>query len=278
MKLAVSNIAWPAEEETAVAAAMGSLGVAQVEIAPTKVFADPLVVPEEALHRYQQSWADHGIAIVAFQSMLFGRPDLTIFDDPVVRTATLDHLSAFLKLAGRFGAPSLVFGSPKNRIVPPWMSETEALDIAIGFFRELGQRAAEVGTCLVIEPNPVAYGCNFVTTAEQGIDLVDAVDHPGFRLHLDVAGMTLAGDDLGASVLAAGDRLRHVHISAPQLGRIETEAVDHGAAAAALVETGYDATVSIEMRPGEIGTAVARVTDAVSVARRFYPVGTASGQ
>lgn len=270
MKLAVSNIAWPAEEEEAVIGALRTLRVGQVELAPTKVFPDPLNVSDEELHRYQQTWADHGIEVVAFQSMLFGRPDLTVFNGADTRRATLEHLTGFLRLARRFGAETLVFGSPKNRVVPAEMPSTQAMDIAVEFFRELGQRAAELGTCLVLEPNPSAYGCNFVTTAAEGIALVDAVDNSGFQLHLDVAGMTLAGDDVRASIRNAGTRLRHFHISAPQLGAIEDEVVDHAAAADALEASGYDATVSIEMRPGPDGGAVDRVSNAVTVARRYY--------
>ncbi|MDM4762966.1 sugar phosphate isomerase/epimerase family protein [Galbitalea sp. SE-J8] len=270
MRLAVSNIAWPREEEPAIADRMAALGVDRVEIAPTKSFDDPLDVTEAELDAYRRFWGDRGIAIAAFQSMLFGRPDLTLFDDADTRARTTAHMARFIELAGRLGVGRLVFGSPKNRIVPPGMSPAVARDIAVDVFTAWGELAVAAGTVLCIEPNPTAYDCNFVVDARAGIDLVAAVDHPGFGLHLDAAGMTLAGDDPYGSVVDAAGWLRHFHASAPMLGPVVRGEVDHAAASRALSEIGYDGIVSIEMRPGDDNAA--RVAEAVAVVRDAYPV------
>jgi sugar phosphate isomerase/epimerase len=269
MTLAVSNIAWPADEESDVAAALADVGVSAVEIAPTKVFPDPLNVSDAEIERYLSSWSRRGISVVAFQSMLFGRLDLTIFDDAGTRKLTYERMRGFIQLAGRMGAGVLVFGSPKNRKVPPGMGEDEALDIATEFFSALGGEALENGTVLCIEPNPEAYDCNFVTTSSQGAQLVARVDSLGFGLHLDVAGMTLAHEDV-AEAIRAQPHIRHFHVSAPQLGELEETQVDHAAAASALERIRYAGHLSIEMRPGEPGESTARVRRAVALARRYY--------
>lgn len=269
MALAVSNIAWEADEEPAVAVELGRLGIRAVEIAPTKVFADPLDVSDADVAAYQGFWADHGAGVVAFQSMLFGHPELTVFDDAETRAATWAHLVRFLDLAQRLGAGVLVFGSPRNRKVPASMTTGEAVDIAVAFFGGLGREAAERGVRLCIEPNPPAYDCNFVTTAAEGAALVAAVGSPGFGLHLDAGGMTLAGDDVHAAITAAPG-LQHFHVSAPQLGEPEENVVDHASAARALEEVGYSHHVSIEMRSVPGGGTVARVRRAVELARRNY--------
>lgn len=270
MRLAVSNIAWPADEEADVAAGLREAKIDAVELAPTKIFTDPLATSAGERADYLAFWADHGIDVVAFQSMLFGRLDLTLFDDPSVTASTVDYLSRFIELAGQLGAGVLVFGSPKNRRVPEGMTPDEATAIAVEVFGKLGDVASDNGTLFCIEPNPVAYDCNFVTDAASGLELVRAVDRPGFGLHLDAAGMTLAGDDIGASIRAAGPLLRHFHASAPYLGALETEAVDHAAAAAALRDIDYSGIVSIEMRPGEPGEGTDRAVAAVELARTFY--------
>ncbi|MEF2978700.1 sugar phosphate isomerase/epimerase family protein [Subtercola sp. YIM 133946] len=269
MTLAVSNIAWPADEEAAVAQALADLSVSAVEIAPTKVFADPLAASDEQVADYLSFWADHGVSVVAFQSMLFGRPELTVFDDSDVRRATQNHLAGFIDLAARMGASVLVFGSPKNRRVPPGMSDAEADDIAADFFGLLGEIAAASGTQLLLEPNPTAYDCNYVYTAQQGSALVARVANQGFGLHLDVAGMTLAGDD-SYTAITGNPHISHFHVSAPQLGEIEETEVDHDRAARALAAIDYRNVVSIEMRPGAPGEAADRVRRAVGVARRHY--------
>lgn len=269
MTLVVSNIAWPADEEPDVAVALADLGISAVEIAPTKVFPDPLGASHGEIERYLSSWERHGISVVAFQSMLFGRPELTIFDDPSTRRLTYERLRGFIELAGRMRAGVLVFGSPKNRIVPTGMGEEEALDIATEFFSALGDDAFDNGTVLCIEPNPEAYDCNFVTTSSQGAELVARVNSLGFGLHLDVAAMTLAYENVAEAITAQPD-IRHFHASAPQLGELEETEVDHAAAAWALRRIRYAGHVSIEMRPGDPGESVARVSRAVALARRYY--------
>ncbi|MFK4115533.1 sugar phosphate isomerase/epimerase family protein [Microbacterium sp. NPDC006705] len=266
--LAVSNIAWDASEEADVAAALQRAGVRSVEIAPTKVFADPTDVSDNAIATYRAFWADHGISVVAFQSMLFGYPDLSIFGDDTVARQTMDRLSAFIDLAGRMGAGRLVFGSPRNRRRPEGVADDVVWRRAIDFFASVGERAESAGVVFCIEPNPPQYGCDFVTTAAEGEQLVRDTATAGFGLHLDVAGMTLAGDTPAEAIRSARDVLCHYHVSAPELGPIEEDVVDHVSAFRALGEIGYDGHVSIEMRSGAVGEGVSRVVAAVAVARR----------
>jgi len=208
--------------------------------------------------------------VVAFQSMLFGREDLVLFGADDVRRATLGRLRGFIELAGRMGAGVLVFGSPRNRRVPDDMPAATAWGIAVPFFRELGRIADGNGVRFCIEPNPPRYACNFVTTSGEGVALVDEVAHPGFGLHLDVAGMTLAGENVGEAILAAGTRIRHFHVSAPDLGEISGEGIDHASAASALAAIGYESVISIEMRPGAPGEGVTRASRAIEFARSAY--------
>lgn len=270
LPLAISNIAWLAVDEPAVADALQALKVRYVEIAPTKVFEDPTTTSPTERQDYVRFWADHNISLVAFQSMLFGRGDLQLFGNDAVRAETIDLLSRFIELAGAIEVGKLVFGSPKNRIVPSGMGATEANDIAIDFFRTLGQVAVDNNTMFCIEPNPSIYDCNFVTNAASGLELVKTVDHPGFKLHLDAAGMTLEGDPIARSIIAAGRYLAHFHASAPHLAALEDSVVDHRAAARALYGTRYDGFVSVEMRPGAAGTGPTNVAQAIRVARTQY--------
>lgn len=270
MRLAVSNIAWQPDEDAQVIHRLGQLGVDAIEVAPTRMFPDPTAVPAAEAARSARSLQDDGLEVVAFQSMLFGRPDLTVFDSAATRSSTREYLARFIELAGAMSASRLVFGSPKNRVVPAEMGASEAFDIAVQFFGDLAVIAEANATVICIEPNPPAYGCNFVMTADQGARLVSAVDGPGFGLHLDAAGMTLAGDDPGTSIRAYGHLLRHFHASAPGLGDLEDTLVDHHAAAHALRSVGYDDIVSIEMRSQQAGTNADRVATAVRLAQRYY--------
>jgi len=270
MKLTVSSIAWTNEEEKDVAELLQKLGVKYVEVAPTKLWDDPTKASDQDIKDYKAFWQSYGIEIVAFQSMLFTRADLKIFEDEENRQKTLTYLKDFTVLAGKMGAQVMVFGSPKNRQKGD-MAIDEANRIAAEFFGEIGATASQNDVYFCIEPNPTAYACDFVTTAREGIDFVKSVDSDGFGLHLDIAGMTLAGDDVVASIKEAAPLLRHFHISSPMLEQVEDrEDVHHRDAAEALKSIGYDRFVSIEMRPAVVGENVARVEKAVRFAQDVY--------
>lgn len=270
MKLAISNIAWTNEEEADVAAKLQELGVRYIEIAPTKIWSDPTKVTIEQINEYIEWWKKYDIEIVAFQSMLFARPDLKMFESSELRDETRQYLADFLRLAGDMGASRLVFGSPKNR-QRGGMSTEEADNIANRFFSEIGDVAKQYNTMLCIEPNAPQYNCDYITTADEGARLVRTINSEGIGLHLDTACMALAGDDISKSIQDNGDILKHFHISAPMLDRVyDRDDVDYRAAADALKRIDYSGVVSIEMRPGEQGENVKRVEDAVSFVRNIF--------
>lgn len=272
MKLAVSSIAWTNDEDVEVAKLLRQLGVKYIELAPTKRWQDPTMAPAAEIAEHIAFWKSYDIEIVAFQSMLFPRPDLKIFESADNRAETAAYLSDFIKLAHTMGAQVMVFGSPKNR-QRGTMPDKQANEIAGEFFGKLGDAAKAEGVYFCIEPNPTDYACDFVTNAKQGIELVGAVHNEGFGLHLDIAGMTLAGDDITQAITYGAPVLRHFHISSPFLEQVEAgTAVKHDEAAAALRSIGYDRFVSIEMKPGEVGQNADRVRKAVEFAQKAYGV------
>lgn len=271
-ELAVSNIAWTNSEEHEVAKKLQELGVKRVEIAPTKRWEDPTKATPEEIREYIEWWAQFDIEVTAFQSMLFARPDLKIFENESLRDETKQYLADFLRLAGDMGAKRLVFGSPKNR-QRGGLSEMEADVVAIDFFAELGDVAAQHNTMLCIEPNAPQYNCDYITTAAEGAALVRQIGSRGIGLHLDTACMALAGDDLEESIRANADILEHFHVSAPMLDRVyDRDDVNYSAAAQALRDINYNKVISIEMRPGEEGENVARVEEAVRFVQSHFPV------
>ncbi|HZN91421.1 MAG TPA: TIM barrel protein [Myxococcales bacterium] len=250
MKLTASNIAWKPEEDEAAAAALREAGAQGVEIAPTAAWPRPLEATARQVGDYRRWWEDRGLKISSMQALMFGRPELKVFGDEATRKAAFDYLAGMIRLGGALGAGALVFGSPKNRAVGE-MERPRADEIAAAFFRGLGAVAVEQGTVLCIEPNPPAYGCDFVTTAAEGLALVRRADSPGFRLHLDAGGMTLTGEPRSPEAFG---QAAHFHASEPDLAPVGSGGTDHPAFARALREAGYRGWISIEMRAtGERG-------------------------
>jgi sugar phosphate isomerase/epimerase len=248
-------------------------GVEGVELALTKIWPEPLAAPESEVRAYRDVWEKRGMRIAALQALLFGKPHLTLFDSESVRRQMLDYLAGIIERAAWLGVTALVFGSPKNRRRGE-RSHREARAIAVPFFRELGRIAHQHGVSFCIEPNPKDYGCDFVTTIAEGIELVDAVAEEGFCLHLDTGGIALAGDAPEVSLATAGQRFRHFHISEPFLVEVGSGVAPHGECAEALRAVEYSGWVSIEMSepktPGSWREAIER---ALAFVRTIYAVG-----
>ncbi|MBL0278473.1 MAG: sugar phosphate isomerase/epimerase [Anaeromyxobacter sp.] len=257
MRLAVSSIAWKPEDDEAIGGALRAAGADGVELAPTAWWSDPLIVERPERRRVGGVWRAAGFQVPAIQSLLYGFPELQLFDDQT-RPELVRRLVGMLDVAVDLGAGILVFGSPKNRLRNA-MGLGRAQDIARGVFAEVGSEAQRRGVCFCIEPNPPAYGCDFIQTAREGGALVESVGSPGFGLHLDTAGALLAGCRPEADARDFAPLIRHVHLSAPGLAAVDDRSpVDYAAVLRALRLAGYAGWISIEMRSE--ATLEARVT------------------
>lgn len=251
MKLAISNIAWAAEEQSEILPMLRAAGVTGIEIAPTMVWPNWQGATPRIAAALRRALADAGFAVPALQAILFARPELHIFGDAAGRAALLAHIAHAASLAAALGAGAMVFGSPRNRLRGERTPE-QAMDEAVPVFRALGAACADAGTTLAIEANPPQYGGDFLLRWREAAELVARVDHPGVTLHLDTACTALAGDDPAEAALACAPRLRHFHVSAPQLAPVDAASdLPHPAIAAALRSGGYAGWVSIEMRRAE---------------------------
>lgn len=249
VKISISNIAWDRSEEKEISELLKSLSISGVEIAPTKIWSSPLDATNESIQGYRQFWEDQDIKIVAMQSLLFGRPDLIIFESEDIRIKTKDYLAKIITLSAKLGVQVLVFGSPKNRLIGN-IDNKSAWRIAVEFFAELGTIADSHHVKLCIEPNPAEYGCNFIRNSREGVELVKEVNNPGFGLHLDAAAMMLNGEDYYESLEMCLPFLNHFHISEPYLQLVGQRKAEHVKFAQTLKSLGYNKWVSIEMRDG----------------------------
>lgn len=268
MKLAVSNIAWRGGEDAGIAELLHREGVRAVELAPTMWRERPLEAPSADVLALRQWWEERGIGIVSLQSLLFGRPELQLFTSDSSRAAMLDHLRRTVDFAALVGARALVFGSPQNRRRGDKPLH-DAQAIAADFLHAVGEYAYDRGAALCIEANPPEYGCDFVTTTTEAVELCRAVRHPGVRVNGDLGGMTLAREDVAASIALAAPMLGHFHASEPHLAATGSIA-DHRGAGAALRAAGYEGWISIEMRSSGSEENVAAVARAVRRVKADY--------
>jgi sugar phosphate isomerase/epimerase len=267
MKIAVSNIAWPAELDDSVFAFLAASGVEGIEVAPTRVWPQWEGIDPVGVRVFRRSVESHGLRVSSLQSILLQKPELRLFGTDAERQALDEHLRRCADLATDLGAQCMVFGAPRNRDRGS-MSEPCAFDIAARFFVRAGAYCAERGVCLVFEANPAEYRCNFATDTVTAAKLVNAVGSEGFRLHLDTACLQLAGENTGQAIIENAGILRHFHASEPYLADFSAPVAAHEEAAAAIKSVNYDRWVALEMRAAK--PALPALQDAVRFVRTTY--------
>lgn len=263
LELSVSNIAFPVGELDAAIAAVRELGIDAMEVAPYNVFGRWDVSPAD-IAVFRQTLADRGLRCTAMQGIVYNAGPAHLFASSETRETLHQHLVSVARMAGALGARACVFGAPKLRD-PGKLSSAEAAQIAADFFRRIGPVFAAEGSALTFEPNAGHYGCRFITTTAEAMDLLDDIDTPGIALQIDTGTFILEQED-PKLLLRAAHYAAHAHVSEPDLAPLGTSGVDHRPLAGALRESGYCGSLSIEMRavsdwPAALRRAVALVRE-----------------
>jgi sugar phosphate isomerase/epimerase len=273
MNLSISNIAWEAREDIPVYRLMNKYGFSGLEIAPSRVWGEnpPTDIPSHDVKRYLKELAAFGIRPVAFQALLFGKPELRIFESEDNRNETLQYLKSMIRLAGMAGVRILVFGSPRNRNTGA-LSPESSRQLACSFFHDLGVFACRHDTVFCIEPNPKEYKTDFINNTEEALNLVAAVNHPGFRLHVDTGTMVLNGEPAGRTISRAFEFMAHLHVSEPFLAPVipEQSVSMHREISSVLKMNDYNGWISIEMKKDEQDNNLPAVEKALRSVAEIY--------
>lgn len=240
MRLAASQIGWEPAVEQAALEILRQAGYTGLEIAPTRVAGEkPYNDPEAAANFAAAMKRAFSLSICSMQSIWYGQSG-SIFGPE--RDFFIEYTQKAILFAQAAGCGNLVFGCPKNRVLPEGRTGDEAVD----FFRQLGGFAARHGAVVALEANPPLYGTNFINTTEEALAMAKRVDSPGFKVNLDMGTIIENGEQVAALAGHVAE-INHVHISEPNLVLIE-ERPQHQALAALLRAEGYGGYVSIEMK------------------------------
>ncbi|MFZ1548352.1 MAG: TIM barrel protein [Candidatus Nitrotoga sp.] len=269
MRLAISNIAWDTIEDEAIAGLLRRFGVDAIDVAPGKYFSEPAKATGEDIARIKDWWSVRDIEITGMQALLFGTTGLNIFGPPEAQDAMLQHLSAVCRIGAGLGATRLVFGSPKNRDCAG-LNVQQAIDVAVPFFKRLGNVAQSYGVVICLEPNPTSYGANFMTTSAETVQVVKKIAHPAIVMQLDTGALTINGEDPGAVLQDCAALIGHVHASEPDLLPLGDGGTDHAKVVAALRQHLPNHVVSIEMLATKNEPHEVSIERALGVAIRHY--------
>lgn len=241
MKLSISNIAWRENFDDVMYEKLALSGYSGLEIAPTRIFKenpyDNVTTAGKWARILKQRF---DISISSMQSIWYGRKE-NIWRSEEERQFLLNYTKKAIDFASVIECGNLVFGCPRNRNCSVEME----YDIAVEFFRELGNYASNSGTCIGLEANPTIYNTNFINTTEEAIQLINDVASEGFKLNLDI-GTMLQNLETISVLKGYGELINHVHISEPGLKPIVNHDI-HIELGKFLENIKYSNYVSIEM-------------------------------
>lgn len=247
MKLSISHIAWPSDQEVFFLKNLKDWGCSGLEIAPNRIWSEPLEAGKRKQKQFKSLVHGCGLEISAMHALLYNRNDLGLFREPAVESKTAEYLKCLCALGANLGAKVLVFGSPNNRRRGK-IPFREAMERAVVFFDKVAPIAADLGVCLCIEPLG-SQETDFIVSTQEGLILVDMVNNKGFGLHLDAKAVAAEAEDFSQILEKVDRKIEHFHINDPGLVEVNsTGMVDHQSLAKKLRGLGYSRYVSIEMR------------------------------
>lgn len=242
MKLSISNIAWNREEEESILIYLAKKEYAAIEIAPTKVVgSNPYTRSHEAKMYADTISSKYSLSVSSMQSIWYGRND-KIFNSQNERQLLLQYTKEAIDFAEAIECHNLVFGCPKNRNI----TSQNDIDVAVQFFKEIGDYAFKHNTVLALEPNPTIYGTNFMNTTQEAISICRMVDSKGIGLNFDLGTMIQNKEDIQACIDNL-DIVNHIHISEPLLEVVKARDL-HRELFKLLKQADYKKYISIEMK------------------------------
>jgi sugar phosphate isomerase/epimerase len=247
MKFAICNETfqdWPLDRALRFARECGYAGI---EFAPFTIHKNAYEISATERESVRRLAEGEKLEVVGLHWLLaFTHGYYLTSPDAGVRQETSEYLGELARLCRDLGGRILVLGSPKQRNLLPGVSH----DAAMHYAAEVIQRAVpaflECGVVLAVEPLGPEEG-DFLRTADLGQQLMEMVDSPACRLHLDVKAMASEGQPIPDIIRRHAGHMAHFHANdsnrrGPGMGHIDFVPI-----LTTLKEVGFDGWVSVEV-------------------------------
>ncbi|MFH2131056.1 MAG: sugar phosphate isomerase/epimerase family protein [bacterium] len=248
MKYALCNEMFQEHAFADICAISGRLGYHGIEIAPFTLAEDARHITAAQRKETRGIAQDHGLRVVGLHWLFVGPKGLHM-TTPDERTfeKTRDYLKVLIELCSDLGGQVLVIGSPGQRSLVDGQTREGAWKRAISLFGSVLPVARERNVTLCIEPlSPVE--TDFINTVAEGIQMVRELDHPCFKVHLDVKAMASESRPVASTIrsVQVAD-IGHFHVNDPNLYGPGMGDLDYAPIAAAVNEIGWDRWLSVEV-------------------------------
>jgi len=241
---------WPFEKAFAFARQCGYTGI---EFAPFTMNKDAYAITADQRDTVRRQAEDAGLDVIGLHWLLaFSEGYHLTSPDAAVRRRTADYLGELARLCRDLGGALLVLGSPKQRNLLPGVTHAQAMVYAAEVIQGAVPFLEECNVTLAVEPLGPQEG-DFLLTAESGVRLIEMVDSPCCRLHLDVKAMSSESVPIPDLIRQHALQLVHFHANdanrrGPGMGQIDFVPILQ-----ALLDVRYQGWVSVEVFDYEPG-------------------------
>lgn len=235
----------PWEEQCRIIADCGYSGI---EAAPFAIAEDVLTVSDKELEQLRTTAERYGLSIIGLHWLLAKTEGLHLTSpDPEVRRKTASYLIRLSHICRVLGGRVMVFGSPHQRSLQPGVDTKTAMNYAAEVFRSVMPHMERDNTVLCMEPL-TQKETDFVNTCAEALELSSLVNSENFLLHQDVKAMLGAeSDSIPELIHRHHDVCGHFHVNDSNLLGPGMGETDYRPIMKALVESGYDGWVSVEV-------------------------------
>jgi len=247
MRYAICNETFEGWDHERMCRLVSEFGYGGLEVAPFTLAARITDVTSERRKELRSQAEECGLKIIGLHWLLAKTEGMHLTSpDENVRKRTAAYLVELARCCRDLGGDLMVFGSPVQRLIPPRATKAQATDYAADTFGRALPGIADCGVKLCLEPLPRP-DTDFVTTAADGVALLDRLSHPNFVLHLDVKAM--ASDEAPAPDLIRrhAKRMHHFHANDPNKRGPGFGNTDFVPIFRALKDVEYQGWVSVEV-------------------------------
>jgi len=224
------------------------LGYEGIEIAPFTLAkrADDITLRQRM--EVRKLLEGHNLECVGLHWLLAGPGDVHITTpDEAVWRRTKDYFKILIDLCADLGGRVMVIGSPRQRSLVLGQTPQGAWARAMQLFSSVLDQAQERRVTLCLEPLAPSE-TDFINTVDQSMQMVHQINHPNFKIHLDVKAMSSQGQSVAEIIRSvAVQEIGHFHVNDANLYGPGMGDTDYGPIVQAIKEIGWDKWLSVEV-------------------------------
>ena len=245
-KLAICNETFRDQDFPGTCKEAARHGYSGLEVAPFTL-GNVAAIKEIEARRLGKIVGDHGLEMVGLHWLLAKTEGLHLtHPDAEIRSRTFDYARHLVDLCHHMGGGIMVWGSPLQRSLDPLWDRAGADSRVADFFNRLALHLSAAHVTIAFEfldPQET----NYINTAKETISLLNRIDSPNVRLHLDVKAMSSDHLPITEIIRESLPWTAHFHANDPNLRGPGMGEVDFNEIAAVLIDENYQGWVSVEV-------------------------------